>query len=121
MKNKNIINSSKYAGTGIKSSIKSERNLKIHLTIMFLVIISGIIFKISLIEWLICLILFGLVISAELFNTAIEITLDLITTEINPQVKRAKDISAGAVLITAISSAIIGLIIFIPKLVNIFP
>lgn len=119
MKNKNIINSFKYAGTGIKSSIKSERNLKIHIIIMFLVIISGIIFKISLIEWLICLILFGLVISAELFNTAIEITLDLITTEINPQVKKAKDIAAGAVLITAISSALIGLLIFIPKLINI--
>lgn len=119
MKNKNIINSFKYAGTGIKSSIKSERNLKIHITIMFLVIISGIIFKISLIEWLICLILFGLVISAELFNTAIEITLDLITTEINPQVKKAKDIAAGAVLITAISSTLIGLLIFIPKLINI--
>lgn len=119
MKNKNIINSFKYAGTGIKSSIKSERNLKIHIIIMFLVIISGIIFKISLIEWLICLILFGLVISAELFNTAIEITLDLITTEINPQVKKAKDIAAGAVLITAISSALIGLLIFIPKLISI--
>ena len=117
VKNIKIINSFKYAIEGIKSSLKTERNLKIHFVFMILVIICGVIFKISLLEWLICISLFALVISAELFNTAIEITVDLAMPKINPKAKLAKDISAGAVLVTAFLSAIIGLIIFIPKLI----
>ena len=118
MKNKNLLHSFKYAFTGIYSSVKKERNLKIHTSIMLLVIIMGVLLKINYHEWLTCLVLFALVLSSELINTAIEITLNLITTEINPQVKLAKDISAGAVLINAIFSAIIGLIIFIPKIIT---
>ena len=117
VKNIKIVNSFKYAIEGIKSSLKTERNLKIHFVFMISVIICGVIFKISLLEWLICISLFALVISAELFNTAIEITVDLAMPKINPKAKLAKDISAGAVLVTAFLSAIIGLIIFIPKLI----
>lgn len=117
MKNKkNIINSFKYAFEGIFSGLKTERNLKIHFSIMILVIILGIILKISKVEWMICIILFGLVISLELVNTAIENTVDLITEEKNPKAKISKDVAAGAVLVSAISSFIIGLIIFIPKI-----
>ena len=116
MKSKNILNSFKYAFDGIKTALKTERNMKIHITIMILVIIAGIILKISKIEWIICIILFGFVISLELVNTAIENTVDLITMEKNPKAKIAKDVSAGAVLISAIGSAIIGLIIFLPKI-----
>ena len=83
---------------------------------MFLVIIAGIVLKISAIEWIICLVLFGLVISLELVNTAIETTVDIAMPEINEKAKFAKDIAAGAVLFSAIISAIIGLIIFVPKL-----
>lgn len=86
---------------------------------MILVIIAGIILKISKIEWIICIILFGIVISAEMFNTAIEQTVDIAMPEKNEKAKIAKDVSAGAVLIVAIASAIIGLIIFIPKITNI--
>ena len=118
MKNKKIINSFKYAIDGVKSALTTERNLKIHLVFMILVIIFGIFFKISLLEWLICFTLFGLVIGAELFNTAIEIVVDLAMPKINQKAKLAKDISAGAVLITAIFASIIGFIIFIPKLIN---
>lgn len=118
MKNKNLLHSFKYAFTGIHSSVKKERNIKIHISIMLLVIFMGLLLKINYHEWLTCLVLFALVLSSELINTAIEITLNLITTEINPHVKHAKDISAGAVLINAIFSAIIGLIIFIPKIIN---
>lgn len=115
-KKKNIINSFKYAFEGIFSGLKTERNLKIHFSIMILVIILGIILKISKVEWMICIILFGLVISLELVNTAIENTVDLITEEKNPKAKISKDVAAGAVLVSAISSFIIGLIIFIPKI-----
>lgn len=121
MKNKKrLINSFKYAFEGIVTAFKTEKNMKIHLILMILVIIFGIILKISQIEWVICIILFGFVISLELINTAIENTVDLITAEKNPRAKIAKDVSAGAVLIAAITSAIIGLIIFIPKVIIFF-
>ena len=118
LKNKNIFNSFKYAFEGILEAFKTERNLKIHVIIMILVIIFGVILNISKTEWIICILLFGAVISSELFNTAIETTVDLITMEKNPKAKLAKDVSAGAVLVMAIVSAIIGLMIFLPKIVR---
>lgn len=114
-KEKNIINSFKYAFEGIFTALKTEKNMKIHVLIMILVIVMGTIFKINKIEWIICIIMFGFVISLELINTAIESTVDLITQEKHPKAKIAKDVSAGAVLISAITSVIVGLIIFVPK------
>lgn len=111
-----LINSFKYAFEGINTALKEEKNMKIHIIIMILVIILGIVLKISRIEWIICIILFGFVISLELVNTAIETTVDLITQEKNPKAKIAKDVAAGAVLIAAITATIIGLIIFVPKI-----
>ena len=117
-KSKNVINSFKYAFQGIFAAIKTERNLKIHISIMILVIIAGILLKISKIEWIICIILFGLVIGGEMLNSAIETVVDIAMPDINPKAKFAKDVAAGAVLVFAISSAVIGLIIFIPKIVE---
>lgn len=119
MKKKNILYSFKYAFNGIISSIKKERNMKIHISIMTIVMLLGIILKIQKIEWIICIILFGLVISLEMINTSIEIVVDMVMPNKNENAKNAKDISAGAVLIVAITSLIIGLIIFIPKIYNI--
>lgn len=118
VKTKKLVNSFKYAFQGLISSFKTERNMKIHILIMLLVITSGVILKISAMDWIICVILFGIVISAELFNTAIETTVDMITPFRDPKAKLAKDISAGAVLVLAITSIIVGLIIFIPKIQN---
>lgn len=117
MKNKKLINSFKCAIQGIKQAVKTERNVKIHITIMILVIIAGIVLKINTQEWIICIILFGLVISLELVNSAIEATVDIAMPEINEKAKVAKDVAAGAVLVSAIASAIIGLIIFIPEVI----
>ena len=113
---KKLLKSFKYAFDGIFTGIKEEQNMKIHIAIMILVIIFGIMLKISKIDWIICIILFGFVISMELINTAIENTVDLVTKEKNEQAKIAKDVAAGAVLVSAITSAIIGLIIFVPKI-----
>ena len=115
---KKLKNSFKYAINGFFTAFKEERNLKIHITIMLLVIIAGIGFKITKIEWIICILLFGLVISLELVNTAIETTVDIAMPEENPKAKIAKDVSASAVLISAIASAIIGLLIFVPKIMG---
>lgn len=119
VKTKKIANSFKYAWQGLISAFETERNMKIHVIIMFLVIISGIFFKINVFEWIICVMCFASVIGTELLNTAIETTVDIAMPERNEKAKLAKDISAGAVLVIAIGSAIIGLMIFIPKMWNI--
>ena len=118
MKNKKLINSFKYAFSGIISAFKTERNMKIHVSVMILVILCGIIFKLETWEWIVCICLFALVIGGELFNTAIEIVVDLAMPKINDKAKKSKDVAAGGVLVFAIGSAIIGLIIFIPKIIN---
>ena len=117
VKTKKIANSFKYAFAGIITSFRKERNMKFHFLIMFLVITLGFLLKISMIEWFICIMWFAVVIGGELFNTAIESTVNIAMPYRNPQAKAAKDISAGAVLMLAIGSAITGLIIFIPKIV----
>lgn len=118
-KMKKIRNSFKYAIEGIWTSFKTERNMKIHIFIMILVIIAGIILKINKSEWIICIILFAIVIGSELFNTSIEAIVDMVMPEKNEKAKIAKDVSAGAVLVVAIGAAIIGLVIFVPRILNI--
>ena len=113
---KRLINSFKYAFEGIINTYKTEQNIIIHTIIAIIVIIFGILFKINIYEWIICIVLFGLVISAELFNTAIESIVDLNCKSYNKYAKIAKDSSAGAVLILALTSVIIGCIIFLPKI-----
>lgn len=117
-KRKKLRNSFKYAFKGVHRELKEEQNLKIHILIMILVIIAGFILRISPIEWIICIILFGFVIALELINTAIELTVDLAMPEIHPKAKAAKDIAAAAVLVSAFCSVIVGLIIFLPKIIN---
>lgn len=120
MKNKKLINSFKYAFKGIGSSLKSERNMKIHFAMMVLVIIAGIFLNISIWEWITCFILFGLVISLEMVNTAIEIVVDMVSPEYNLKAGHVKDIAAGAVLVNAIVAFIVGLLIFLPKIIRLF-
>lgn len=86
-----------YAFEGILTGIRKERNMKIHCLMMGRVSIAGLIFHISRIEWCICLVLFGLILSLELVNTAIKAVVDLVTEERKPLAKIAKDTAAGAV------------------------
>lgn len=115
-KRKKLRNSFKYAFEGIGEALKTEQNLKIHFFIMIAVITAGLVFKINAMEWIACVILFGLVISLELINTAIETTVDIAMPEKNEKAKLAKDVAAGAVLISAIMAIVVGLIIFLPKI-----
>ena len=108
-----------YAFEGIFTGIKKERNMKIHCVAAVLVVIAGMILKISAIEWCICMVLFGLVMALEHVNTAVEAVVDLVTEERKPLAKIAKDTAAGAVLFTAIMAVIIGCIIFIPHFMRI--
>ena len=117
---KKLINSFKYAIEGIISSFKTERNMKIHVLATIVVIALGFFFRLDKVEWCFIIIAIASVISAELFNTAIETVVDMICPERNPKAKLAKDIAAGAVLVVAICAAIIGFIVFGPKVINVF-
>lgn len=118
VKSKKIANSFRYAFEGFISSFKTERNMKIHIIIMILVIIAGILLKINKYEWIICIICFSIVIGGELFNTAIETVVDIVMPYKNEKAKFVKDVAASGVLIFAIGSAIIGLIIFVPNIIK---
>ena len=107
-----------YAFEGIFTGIKKERNMKIHCLAMLCVVAAGFVFRISVSEWCICMILFGMILSLELVNTAMEAVVDLVTAERRPLAKLAKDTAAGAVLIAAIMAAGVGLLIFVPKVLE---
>ena len=108
-----------YAFEGIFHTISRERNMQIHCMAAVLVVIFGAALQISREEWFTCLILFAIVMSLECVNTAVEAVVDLATQERHPLAKKAKDAAAGAVLIAAIFAAVIGLWIFVPKLLAI--
>lgn len=103
-----------YAFQGIVTASK-EQNFRSHLLSAVIVMVAGYLSGLSRLEWAIVFILIGLMWSLEMFNTAIERVVDLASPDIHPLAKQAKDIAAGAVLVFAITSAIIGLLIFLPK------
>lgn len=104
-----------YAANGIVHSLRTERNVKFHAVALIIVTVAGLLTGLSTVEWMIVLVLFGGMLALEMINTAIERVVDLVTTDHHPLAGQAKDVGSGAVLVFAIISAIIGLIIFIPK------
>lgn len=111
---KQRIRSFGYAWAGIRSLIRQEHNAWVHCIAIIVVTIAGFYFNITKYEWITVLFCFGLVLSAEAINTAIERAVDLVSPQKNPLAGNVKDLAAAAVLICAITAAIIGLIIFIP-------
>jgi diacylglycerol kinase len=106
----------KYAFDGIAYLFKRQPNFWIHTIAALAVIILGFVFKISGTEW--CLVIFaiGFVIAAEAFNTAIEVLIDLVSPKYNEKAKIVKDVAAAAVLVAAITSVVIGVIVFWERL-----
>ncbi|HIR59888.1 MAG TPA: diacylglycerol kinase [Candidatus Onthousia excrementipullorum] len=117
-KEKPLLKTLSYGFNGILYTLKHERNMVIHFLVMILVIIAGIVFKITFVEWGVCFVLFALVLSLELMNTALENVVDLVTEEKKAKAKVAKDAAAGAVLVAAIFAVIIGISIFLPRLLE---
>lgn len=107
-----------YAWQGIRCCIGKEQNLNFHLIATVLVVVAGWWLGITRTEWMIVLLCIGMVIAAELFNTAIEKLVDLVSPERHPLAGQVKDIAAGAVLVCAATAAIIGLIVFVPYLIG---
>ena len=114
------IRSFRYAGMGIYSLFRYENNARIHLIAFILVVIAGIFFQISSVEWCIISILIGLVWSAEAINTSIEKLADVVSPSYHPGIKDVKDLAAAGVLILALVAVIVGCIIFIPKVLILF-
>jgi diacylglycerol kinase (ATP) len=107
----------KFAFDGIVYLLKNEPNALIHVIITFSVIVLGLLLNLHATEWSLVLLAIGLVLMAEAMNSAIEKIVDRISPEKNDWAGRIKDLSAAGVLLAAFSAAMIGLIIFIPKLI----
>ena len=107
-----------YAFKGIVSAFKTEANIRIHFILAIAAIAFGFWLNINQSEWLFVILAIGFVLVSELFNSAIEVLVDLVSPEHNPKAGLVKDIAAGAVLVSAIAAAVIGLFIFFPKIID---
>ena len=115
---KKRIDSFRYAFRGIGILFQTEAHGRFHILFGIFVIGAGFFFDITIIEWCLVTICLAMVIAAESFNSAIESTIDLVSPEKHPLAGKAKDLAAGAVLITAIGAIVIGFIIFLPKVLH---
>jgi diacylglycerol kinase len=113
------IRSFEHAFAGIKQFFQTQHNAIVHAIATVIVIFAGFLLRLSPTEWMLTVVAIALVWTAELFNTAIEALCDMVTREKHPQIKFIKDVAAAAVLVSALAAVIIGLIIFIPKIVSI--
>jgi diacylglycerol kinase len=116
----NLKKSFGYAFQGIKTAYKNEPNLVIHTIFAVSAIITAAILEVSIIEWLLLTFTIFYVITLELLNTVLESIVDLVSPEISPSAKIAKDVSAACVLLAAGMSIIVGLVIFLPKIAGLF-
>lgn len=110
----------KYAINGLVYAFKNEINMRVHVLSTILVIVFGLIFRVSFTEWVLLFLTFGLVLSSEVFNTAVEMLLDYLAPEWHPKAGVIKDLTAGGVLVASSIALIIGAIVFIPKIIALF-
>lgn len=115
MKLKSLLASFNHAIDGIIETVRSERNMKIHLVAALIILVACFSVNLSRVEFLILSLTITMVISAELLNTAIENVVDMITSVYHPLARIAKNAAAGAVLVTAINAVIVGYIVFWDK------
>ena len=109
-----------YAFKGIFHACKTQLNFRVHLFCALVAIVLGWYLKLSTAEWLWITLCIGMVLLTELINTAIELLVDLVSPEYNEKAGRVKDMCAAAVLITAVTAVVIGIIIYLPKLILLF-
>ena len=117
---KALLRSFKYAFNGLKILIKEEHNARVYIVATILVIIAGLIFKISPLEWIAVVFAVGLVFAAEILNTSIENLADFISPDKHSSIKKAKDLAAAGVFVSAVSAIAIALFIFLPKILSLF-
>ncbi len=115
---KKLIKSFTYAFNGMRQAWQWEKNIKIHVVAAIVAIVIGWKLKISTQEWAIVLLCIGTVISLEIVNTVIEKLCDFVAPQYHTQIKTIKDLAAGAVLVMVILSAVVALVLFLPKIVQ---
>ena len=113
---KQRIASFRHAINGMTILFREEHNAWIHVLFAFCVLTGGLLFRVSAVEWVLLVLSIALVISLEVLNSALENVCDAFSPERHPLIKKAKDLAAAAVLISAMASVVVGLIIFIPKI-----
>jgi diacylglycerol kinase (ATP) len=112
------LRSFKFAISGLSFVLRSQHNAHVHIAISIAVVVAGFVFGLSKADWLAILIAMSIVWIAETFNTAVEFVCDVVSPEFNKNVAKAKDIAAGAVLISAVFAVIVGALVFIPYLAS---
>lgn len=117
---KKRIKSFSYAFAGLKVLFREEHNAWIHAVAAVMAIVAGFLFRISYMEWVAVLIVIGMVISAEILNSSLERTADFVKAERDDRKRDIKDLGAAAVLVCAIVAALVGIIIFLPKILTLF-
>lgn len=103
----------------VKEFFDREQNLLIHIIVSIFVTIFGVIFKLNISEWILIYSMIGFVITSELINSSIELAVDLYTKEFHPLAMIAKDTAAAAVVISAFTASLVGIYIFLPKIIEI--
>lgn len=106
----------KYAFNGLKILLREEHNSRIHFFVAICVVIAGFVLKISSTEWIAIVFAIGLVISLEIINSTIENIADFISPEKHVQIKKIKDLAAASVLVCTMAAAVIGFLVFTPKI-----
>lgn len=113
-----FIKSLSYAFNGLITAWKYENNMRTHCVLTILAVLLGVTVHLSQLEWLILSLTVTLVLFAELMNTALEANVDLVTKERKPEAKIAKDVAAGAVLVTALNALVVGWLLFGTRLLH---
>ncbi len=110
----------RYAWRGIVHTVRTQRNARIHLVVLAAVVAAGLALGITREEWALVLLAAGLVLAAESLNSALEDLADRVEPDFDPHIMRVKDAAAGGVLITALTAAAVGLLVFGPRLLALF-
>ncbi|MDP4176727.1 MAG: diacylglycerol kinase [Bacillota bacterium] len=119
MKIKNMVDSFNYAIEGLIHTVRTQRNMRIHMTAALVVLTACFFYNLTKIEFLIVLLTISMVITSEMVNTAVECAIDATTNYYHPLAKIAKNVAAGAVLVTAVTAVVVGYVIFWDKLMYI--
>ncbi len=118
MKSKSVFHSFFYAFSGMWYALRTQRNIRIHLSVAFCAVAAGIWLRLDLVRWAVLFLTIGAAISAEMINTAIETIVDAQVEEFHPLAKVAKDVSAGAVMVVALTAVLVGICLFLPPLLG---
>lgn len=117
---RSIMNIFKYSINGIRSYAEDGKSFIVYVFLSIIEIILGFIFDINGLEWILIIVILGIILAVELLNTAIEATCDAITKDFNPLIKIAKDCGSGATFIIFVVAIILNIIIFLPKIIALF-